>query len=80
MLVVAGTADLRVPAVEEAERFAAEAGAAMELAAASVHRGGGAPESARLAAAVRALAQAPSVALGWPPYELFVRPLSPSPP
>ena len=31
-------------------------------------------------AAVRALAQAPSVAIVWTTYELFVRTLSPSPP
>ena len=30
--------------------------------------------------AVRALAQAPSVAIVWTTYELFVRTLSPSPP
>ena len=39
MLVVAGTADLRVPAVEEAERFAAEAGAAVHLVEGAGHAG-----------------------------------------
>ena len=39
MLVVAGTADLRVPAVEEAERFAAEAGASVHLVEGAGHAG-----------------------------------------
>ena len=39
MLVVAGTADLRVPAVEEAERFAAEAGATVHFVEGAGHAG-----------------------------------------
>ena len=39
VLVVAGTADLRVPAVEEAERFAAEAGATVHFVEGAGHAG-----------------------------------------